>query len=155
MTVSISKDTRQDVEAKLKKRQYRSAVLVCSVNLEIRLTTLLMRSLGITQRDMRERYKELFANKALGTLTKLSYSAGMIVATENRILGKFIELRNDIAHERWMWRNPPDSDMKKAIRYGCGEILNILEKTDKRQKGVRERSTRRKGERPSYLEIPW
>ncbi len=135
-----------DVRRQLRKKNYRVAMLVASLYLQTRLGTLLTRSLEIRKRN-RRKFNRLFADLTLGRLVSLAHKARMITSAERDSLNKFVELRNDIAHELEMW-DPLSDDLKRAAEHWCNFALQFMSDTDERVTVVRPRGPRQP---PSYL----
>jgi hypothetical protein len=143
-------DARSEISRYLKKKQLRTATLIAGMYVQARLATLIRRNLQIDDKAGKKSFRHLFGNQTLGQLLTLSYKARMISNSEKTFLQKFLELRNDVAHDFEMW-DPLDKETRDAIDYWCHKIMDFMSATDDRKDPVREESNPQK---PQYLSFP-
>src|SRR5260370_17684529 len=99
----LTEEARSEISMYLKKKQLRTATFIAGMYGQTRLSTLVRRNLQIDNKTAKRSFRHLFGNQTLGQLLILSYKARMISKSERGFLQKFVELRNDVAHDFEMW----------------------------------------------------
>ncbi len=142
----------------LKDGSTRSAILVSGIYLQTRLTTLVMRGLGIKGKAGMTKFRGMFDDLTLGRLVNLAIEAKMLMPNEPYLLRTFVELRNDVAHDLEMW-DKLGTKKRPAMKKWCDFAIRFMEETDWRDEEIRQEKPPNKsgktnasnGESPNWL----